>query len=234
MIATYDQDGLRSVHNHEFMQDPAFEAAYRRGVKAAGADYNWHWRVHVGLWAARHAIQLPGDFVECGVNRGFMSSAIMSLLDWDRHGRTFHLLDTFSGVDERFVSEEDRRVGVIDRNRREIDSGFYTFDFKEVQANFSEWRNVNIIPGTVPETLPGVAAERIAFLHLDMNCSPPETAAAEYFWSKLSPGAPILLDDYAYIGYRSQKIAMDEFAASKGVSVLSLPTGQGLILKPPR
>ena len=26
----YDQDGLRSIHNHEFMDDPAFRKAYER------------------------------------------------------------------------------------------------------------------------------------------------------------------------------------------------------------
>src|SRR5690606_24026361 len=37
----YDQDGLRSCHNHEFMDDPHFQASYRRGVQAAGVrDYN--------------------------------------------------------------------------------------------------------------------------------------------------------------------------------------------------
>jgi hypothetical protein len=43
-----------------------------------------------------------------------------------------------------------------------------------------------------------------------------------------------LLDDYAYHGYRQQKLGMDRFAASRGVQVLSLPTGQGLLIKPPR
>jgi hypothetical protein len=41
-----------------------------------------------------------------------------------------------------------------------------------------------------------------------------------------------LLDDYAYAGYRSQKLAMDAFARSKSVQILSLPTGQGLMIKP--
>ena len=50
--SVYDQDGLRTVHNHEFKNDPAFRAAYERGVQAVGWDYNWHWRVHVSLWAA--------------------------------------------------------------------------------------------------------------------------------------------------------------------------------------
>jgi len=42
----------------------------------------------------------------------------------------------------------------------------------------------------------------------------------------------VLLDDYAYYGYFSQKLAMDQFAQEKGIKILSLPTGQGLVLKP--
>jgi hypothetical protein len=38
----YDQDGLRSVHNHEFMGDPSFRKAYERGIRATGRDYQWH------------------------------------------------------------------------------------------------------------------------------------------------------------------------------------------------
>src|SRR5580658_2219147 len=92
----YNQDGLRSVHDHSFMTDPRFQAAYARGLKAAG-ELSWHWRVHIGLWAAETASKLDGDFVECGVNRGFLSSAIMQYLDWDTLNRTFYLLDTFAG-----------------------------------------------------------------------------------------------------------------------------------------
>ena len=75
--SSYIQDGLASMHNSEFMGDAAFVAAYARGVRAAGKDYGWHWRVHMGLWAASVAKNLAGDFVECGVNAGFMSSSIM-------------------------------------------------------------------------------------------------------------------------------------------------------------
>ena len=126
-MTVYHQDGLYSIHNHEFMEDADFIRAYSRGLKAAGCDYNWHWRVHVGLWAAAAAAKLPGDFVECGVNRGFLSSAIMALLDWDAHGRRFYLLDTFSGLDERYVSDEEKRAGVLERNKAEIDRGLLHF-----------------------------------------------------------------------------------------------------------
>jgi len=65
-----------------------------------------------------------------------------------------------------------------------------------------------------------------------MNCVIPEIAAAEYFWDKLVPGAAIVLDDYGWIGCEEQKYAFNEFAKRKGVPILCLPTGQGLIIKP--
>lgn len=232
----YAQDGLLCVHNHAFMQDPAFQRAYRRGVKALGGidDYRWHWRIHVGLWAARGASKLDGDFVECGVNKGFLSSAVMEDLDWNTQGRTFYLLDTFAGLDAQAVSAAEIGQGVLDTNRARLQSGYYVSGVDAVSANFSQWRNIRIIQGAVPETLPQVDSGRIAYLHLDMNCAPPEVAAANHFWDRLVPGAFMLLDDYAYIGYETQKSAMDEFAARRGVAVCSLPTGQGLILKPAR
>jgi hypothetical protein len=93
--SVYHEDGLRSVHNHDFLRDGRFRSAYERGIKAAGRDYHWRWRVHVGLWVARMASRMEGDFVECGVNRGFLSSAIMHDLSWDSLNKTFFLLDTF-------------------------------------------------------------------------------------------------------------------------------------------
>lgn len=229
----YDQDGLRSVHNHEFMEEPAFQEAYARGVLAVGSDYNWHWRVHTGLWAACMAAHLPGDFVECGVNKGFMSSAIMRLLDWNSQDRCFNLLDTFSGVDCRYLSHADIDVGVVERNKREIECGFYTFDIESVRQNFSEWKNTKIIVGAIPESLVEITSKQIAFIHLDLNCSKPEVAASEYLWDRIVPGGIILMDDYGYVGYGSQKLGMDAFARSKGLPILSLPTGQGLLIKPP-
>ena len=227
----YDQDGLRSVHNHEFMDDPSFRKAYERGVRATGRDYEWHWRVHVGLWVATCASRLAGDFVECGVNRGFLSSAIMDYLDWDSLGKQFYLLDTFKGMDERFISAEDKAAGAVEKNRNNLANGFYTSRSDEVGANFSEWKNLSLIEGAIPETLAQVRAQKISYLHLDMNCSTPEVAAAEFFWERLVPCALLLLDDYAYRGYRAQKVAMDRFAQTKASKILSLPTGQGLLIK---
>lgn len=229
----YDADGLRSVHNHDFMTSAEFQRAYGRGVKATGADYQWHWRVHIGLWAAKSALHLSGAFVECGVNRGFLSSAIMEALDWNVLDRQFFLLDTFGGLDERYVSPDELASGVMDKNRGALSSGFYTTSVDAVRANFAQWQRVHIIVGSIPETLEQITASEVAFAHIDMNCAPPEIAALEYLWPRLVPGAFVLLDDYAYHGYEAQKQAMDVFAASRGVAIASLPTGQGLLIRPP-
>jgi SAM-dependent methyltransferase len=146
----YDQDGLRSIHNHEFMDDPPFRKAYARGVRAAGDDYRWHWRVHIGLWAGVCAARLDGDFIECGVNRGFLSSAIMDYLNWDSLGKHFYLLDTFRGLDERFVSPADRASGAVEKNQKSLGSGFYVQGIEGVRANFSQWKNVSLIEGSIP------------------------------------------------------------------------------------
>jgi hypothetical protein len=233
---TYAQDGLLSVHSHAFLQDAKFAAAYARGVEAiGGADlYQFHWRVHIALWAASIASRLDGDFVECGVNKGFVSSAIMEYLDWNALDRDFYLLDTFAGLDERFVSASERESGSLEKSAKSLESGFYVTGADSVRANFAEWPRAVIVQGAIPESLAQVTPRQVAYLHLDMNCAPPEIAALTHFWDRLVAGAPVLLDDYAYQGYTPQRLAFDEFARSHDITVCALPTGQGLIIKPTR
>lgn len=122
--------------------------------------------------------------------------------------------------------------GILEKNASEIDRGFYTFDVNAVRRNFAEWQRVEIIKGAVPDTLPQVTSNRVAFASIDMNCAPPEVAALEFIWPRLVPGAAVLLDDYAYHGYREQKVSMDAVARRLGVPIFGLPTGQGLMFKP--
>lgn len=152
-----------------------------------------------------------------------MSSAIMQLLNWNRLERRFYLLDTFSGIAPKNASATSD-----ERNT----SSVYADSIEDVRQNFSEWPSAQIIVGAVPGTFPRIDTKAIAYLHLDMNTSPPEVAAITALWERLTPGAPVLLDDYAYRGYGDQKLGIDKFAAERNVSVLSLPTGQGLIVKP--
>jgi hypothetical protein len=232
LFSSYKEDGLQTIHDNSFLDDPAFRRAYNRGVQAACHDYQWHWRVHMALWVAASASKLEGDFVECGVNKGFMSSAVMAYLDWDGLGKTFFLVDTFSGLSLTDVSEQEIKDGALKRNAWWLKNGFYITGVESVRENFSEWRQAIIVEGAVPGVLDQISAESVAFLHLDMNSALPERAALEYLWPRLVSGAFVLMDDYGFRGHQEQKNSMDEFAHDHLVKIASLPTGQGLLIKP--
>ena len=228
----YDSDGLFTIHSDHFRHDPAFQAAYQRGIEANnGLDPHLEWRLHVALWAASSALAVAGDFVECGVNTGFISSAIMRGLNWASVAKRFYLVDTFAGPVVSQFSEDERERGRHKIAEQQIAAGSYETDVERVRANFAEWPNAIVTQGMVPDVLPTLGISRVAFLHIDMNCSYPEQRAIEYFWNRLSPGALALLDDYAYFGYECQREAMDIAGRELGFNVLSLPTGQGLIIK---
>jgi Methyltransferase domain len=228
----YSEDGLFTTHNDHFRNDLAFKEAYARGLKASnGIDPAFEWRVHVALWASAASLRVPGDFVECGVNAGFISSAIMHRLQWNALGRRYYLIDTFRGPILEQYSPEETENGGLALAKSALEAGAYVTDLARVRANFSEWPNAVVVPGSVPEVLASLDIGAVAFLHLDMNCAYPERAALEFFWERLSPGAIVLLDDYAYFGHDSQARAMDDAARLLEAEILSLPTGQGLLIK---
>lgn len=231
----YCEDALITTHNHKFVDDSRFTKAYARGIKATeGLDYHNRWRVHVALWVARACASLEGDFVECGVNYGLMSSAIMEDLSWDRLQKTFWLIDSFGGLDEKQLTEADENSEIAEKYRRAKTTGFYNTNVERCRQNFSQWKNAKVVQGWIPQCLKDISSPRIAFMHLDLNSGIPEIAAFEFFSTKFSPGSLILLDDYGYSGHDGSYQTWSEAAPRLGIDILSLPTGQGLIHVPGR
>jgi hypothetical protein len=223
--ATYNQDGLVTIHNADFMRDPHFAEAYKAGQQTGSWTFgDLHWRAYIVCWAAARGAALGGDFVECGVNRGGYALTVIKYVNFEQLPKKFYLLDTYEGLIERYISPEEKARGVR--------VGEYEPCYDAVVRTFSPYANAEIIKGAVPDTLPLVKTDKISFLSLDMNTRDPEIAAAEYFWDKLVSGAVIVLDDYGWRKHYEQKIAFDEFARKRDLQVLALPTGQGLIIKP--
>lgn len=228
----YAEDGLFTVHSDGFRADPAFRAAYARGVQARlGADPGFEWRVHVACWAAQTALRVQGDFVECGVNAGFLSSAIMNKLRFNTLGRRFYLIDTFTGPVLAQYSLEEVRKQRLSIAQKALEAGAYVTDMDRVRANFAEWPNAILVQGAVPDILEKVDFGAIAFLHVDMNCAFPEQRALEFFWDRMPPGAVILFDDYGSYGHDCQRDAIDAVLRGRGAEILALPTGQGVIVR---
>lgn len=222
---SFDADGMTISQNSDFISEERFARAYQ----AAAATNPWRgfssqWRVYIICWMADMVRHLPGDFVECGVNTGAYAKAIIEYTGFNRLGKTFYLFDTFDGLVLSQVSQEEWKAG-IDR---------YADKYKNTyEAVCETFRNdqVRIIRGAVPDTLPECRSDKVAFLSIDMNCVEPEIAAIRYFYDKVVPGGVIVLDDYGFYKHVFQKKAFDAFAREKGIQILSLPTGQGIIFK---
>lgn len=226
----YNTDRLATAHNADFLVDPLFAEAYRLGASTEhpyGPNMHIEWRVYTACWIASNAIHRPGDFVECGVASGIISRAVAHYISWQDHpDRTLWLLDTFDRYPVEQLTDAERAAGLT-----RLATHYYN-SVDSITRTFAGFPNVRIVPGLIPDTLGEIAAERVAYLHLDLNASTPERAAIEYLWDRLVPGAWVLLDDYGWSECINQKLAMDEFAATKGLRVFSMPTGQGILFKP--
>lgn len=222
---THNQDNLAT--DHWLTTNERFEAAYRKSMAAGLAlSQETKWRVRTACWAAEIGQKLGGAFVECGVANGFMSRVIIDYLDFDG---PFYLLDTYNGLDERYVSAE-QLAGIRARDAAGRKSIYHEI-YDQVVATFADRPNVHVVRGAVPETLAQVPEQPIAYLSIDMNAAIPEIAAIEYFWPMLVKGAFVVLDDYGWQGHEEQRHAFDAWAIRARASLLSLPTGQGLIVK---
>jgi O-methyltransferase len=226
----YSADGLHTFHNCDFIKHPRFQSAYNFGLINARAGLSIEWRVHVALWAATQCAQLKGDFIDCGVHTGILSGAVMTWLNFEKMtNKTYYLLDTFEGIPLDQISEKEFANGVANMNRK------YNFGDKtylDIKEKFKKFSNCKIIKGKVPDTLSQVDSERFAYVSIDMNVTVAEIAAAEYLWPKIIPGGIMLLDDYGWESHYLQKIAFDEFALKHAIQILSLPTGQAILMKP--
>lgn len=223
---TYATDSLVTSNNSDFVNEPRFKKAYQ----AAAATNPWdgftlQWRVYIVCWFADYVRHLKGDFVECGVNTGAYARAIIDYIDFPSLPKKFYLLDTFNGLVHTQLNEKEKELGFFKHYDHYIDV------YEEVKKTFSDF-NVKVIKGMVPDTLPECDATEIAYLSIDMNVVEPEIAAVNYFWDKIVSGGIIMLDDYGFAPHINQKLAFDQLAKERNVSILSLPTGQGVIFKP--
>jgi hypothetical protein len=153
-------------------------------------------------------------------------------LDWNQHDKHFYLFESFGGMKPEHVeSASEGRDHLHNYNAVALSNGFYATSADEVRANFAEFKNIHLIVGFVPDTLDQLAAERVAFVHVDMNNPVPEVLALRFVWDRIVTGGIVLLDDYAQKGFELQKHAMDKLSHEIGFHILALPTGQGLVVK---
>jgi hypothetical protein len=203
-----DFDGMAGRRSHEFMRDARFLRAYAAGEKVGGFSHDVHWRAYIHGWAAECASHLSGDFVACGVQKVGYPRMIVDYVAFGGLAKRYWLVDAYSGLG---ASPE-------------------TYD--DVKRTFAGFPNVHLAQGVVPAVLPRIDALQIAYLALDLNDAVTEGLALEFLWERLVPGALVVFDHYGFAGSEAQKATHDRFARTQRASILALPTGQGLLIRP--
>jgi hypothetical protein len=224
----YEFDGMGTIHDMSFLEDSNFKLHMERAIKAGGFDYNIPLRLHQAIWCSKLGSNLSDDgvFVELGTGRGFIMTAICSALTEKSEKfetRKVYLFDTFIPYRLDVDGKPNKALGINPN---------YTKTFEEVQQNFLEWPNVKLIRGNLPETLSVLADLPISFIHIDLNVPLVEIQCLRLLWNQLLPGAPILIDDYAYTGYRETLLKFNEFAEEMNFEILTTGSGQGIAFKP--
>ena len=249
---TYSGIGLITDHVPSFMESERFNSAFLRAL------YHQHyfsipdsWKNHVTCWAAEQGTKLEGDFVECGVAKGFTSKVILEYLGYSS-ARMCEKSKVWpwSCPDDGCLCHIDNQISDEPKNKNfylidtynGADPKLFTendknrhFDYPEmyefVKEKFKRFPNVKVVKGSIPEVLSDLPIEKVAYIHIDMNYMIPEIAATNFFWPKMSKGAVMVLDDYGHQGFDEQRLAFDKFAEEKGVPILCLPTGQAIMVK---
>jgi hypothetical protein len=198
-----------------WFDDRDFVEAFNAHAKDA-VERTIVWRTVTLAWAARQALRVEGDFVECGCYKGTTARIIYDVAKLATSDRRFFLYDLFEGAE-----------GVAQHAMPEHGPQLEN----QVRARFDGLDNVVITRGPVPATLEQASPQRIAFMHIDMNNVAAEIGALDELFQRVTPGGVVVLDDYGWIAYQAQQAAERDWFASRGYVVLELPTGQGLVIR---
>ncbi len=203
-----------------FAMDEKFMEAFQKNVRSKQDD-SIIWRLHTTAWASRHCLEIPGDFVECGVYKAFGSAVLTDYLDFDQVDKQFYLYDTYEGIPDDAAKTSPSPAGAFS------ETGLY----EQVVERFARFPNVQVVKGKVPDSFEQVCPEQISLLLIDMNSATAEIDALNALWDRVSPGGILVLDDFGWFGYRQQTQAEMTFFAERGYTVLESPTGQGMVIK---
>ena len=172
------------------------------------------WRRYIQIWAGEHCKKLNGSFCDFGCYDGAASNFVNDYCDLESSNIKFYLYDLF---------ETPPNVPKQSKHDKEL--------YDEVKNRFKNYKNIEIIRGSLPETLEENCPENISFAHIDLNNAETELSVLEFIYDRIAKGGIILFDDYGWSHYKDQQVKEKEFLEKRGQKTLELPTGQGLLIK---
>ncbi|MEO7403377.1 MAG: TylF/MycF/NovP-related O-methyltransferase [Burkholderiales bacterium] len=180
-------------------------------------------RINAVCDATRYIVQyeIPGSIVECGVWRGgMMMAAARTLLKYNEV-RPLYLYDTFSGMTEPTLADEDshgrsaRRGMKLYGRDTKGNSLWCNASLATVRENMMRTRypldQVHFIEGAVEETIPRTVPEQIAILRLDTDWYESTAHELKYLFPLIVDHGVLIIDDYGH--WTGSRQAVDEYVA---------------------
>jgi SAM-dependent methyltransferase len=156
--------------------------------------------------------EVPGDFAEIGVWRGdtFMGLAERAQAE----GRLSHAVDTFAGCMEPGPKDFSPDGSC------EYPRGDLAADRTAFQARVAGFSNVRIHEGAVPDVFKSFrAAQKFAFVHVDLDHAVPTLDAISWVYNRLRPGGIVCSHDWIpgndYLASAGIKAFMDRHAVGR-------------------
>jgi O-methyltransferase len=174
-------------------------------------------RCYILASLASQALQLGGEFWECGVYKGGTAMLLAGRLS--PSGAQLRLFDTFEGMPETDAVKDLHKAGDFsDTSLEGVRS--------RVRGDF-----VHFHKGLIPETFSGLESTRIAFAHVDVDIHGAILACCDFIFPRLCVGGFMVFDDYGFPTCPGARAAVDEFFVTRNAIPLVLPTGQALVFK---
>ena len=227
-------DGLVSQHEPASLRDNEFQQSLKHlasfdafeGLDAAVRGETFMQRLYIASQLATVSSHLPGSIIEFGTYRGATAYCMLKATQRSSDNKRVFLYDTFSGIPSSGMTEYEREVGLAGKH-----TGTSTERVAEMLAEFSE--RVQFREGLIPDTLDETGPTEIALMHVDLNLSAPTLAALQWAMPKWVRGGICLLDDYLWKGFEDQRQVVEQFFGQQNLTIVGLPTGQGLVLNYP-
>ena len=182
---------------------------------------------------------LKGHIVECGSWKGLSSFLMCHYLQKDKHsfmGENYHIVDSFEGLStstEEDIINRDLILKGMQRNGKIFkEAGAYSGDKESVQQLLSSYPNIQYHKGWIPDVFNGMKKHKYKFAHIDLDIYEPISHTLNYLYPLMVPGGIIVCDDYGSMFWPGAQKAVDEFCKQKNIRVITLSSGQAIIIKP--
>ena len=207
-----------------WLKDPEYcairENVTRRKITGIPND-----RCYTLVELVRQIKHIPGNIAECGSRFGKSSLFILGGFG-SGSDKKMHIFDSFEGISKPNERDLDTAGKTVwESGELAVAEDILHQNLKEYEGRFVTYK------GWIPERFREIEDEHFCLVHIDVDLYDPTRDSVEFFYPRLNRGGLMICDDYGSGYCPGAKAAFDEFFADKPENVISLATGQCVVIK---